>query len=188
MQDNDLWAEGPAPEGDEEQGPSKTQRKKQMHELQDLGATLVKLPDSRLKQLDLPEDLRDAVMEARRLTRHEAIRRQMQYIGRIMRGVDPAPIQARLDEWNGQSRLETARMHLVERWRERLINDDQAIQELALLYPHADLQHLRTLIRNARREQAQNKPPKSSRLIYKEVRELVGAPPAAAGAASAEED
>lgn len=182
MQHNDEWAEAPTPEGDENQIISKTQRKKQMHDLQALGATLVKLPESRLKQLDLPEELRDAVMEARRLTRHEAIRRQMQYIGRVMRDVDPAPIQARLDEWNGQSRLETARMHLVERWRDRLISDDGAVQELAVLYPQADLQQLRTLIRNARREQAQNRPPKSSRLIYKMVRELVGAPPAAATA------
>ena len=152
---------------------SKTRRKQEMHGLQDIGEQLVALNRAQLDQLGLPESLLDAVLEAKRLNRHEAVRRQMQYIGKIMRTVDAAPIKAKLDEWNGVGREQAARLHLIERWRARLIEDEAAISELVLAYPGADVQHLRLLARNARKEHAANRPPKSSRALFRELRELI---------------
>lgn len=158
-----------------DEAPSKTRRKQEMHDLQDIGEQLVALNRERLDQLDLPESLLDAVLEAKRLNRHEAVRRQMQFIGKIMRTVDAAPIKAKLDEWNGVGREQTARLHLIEHWRTRLIEDEAAISALVLEHPRADVQHLRLLARNARKEHAANKPPKSSRALFKELRELFAA-------------
>lgn len=152
---------------------SKTRRKQEMHDLQEIGEQLVALNKDKLEKLHLPESLLDAVMEAKRLTRHEAVRRQMQFIGKLMRSVDAAPIKAQLDAWNGVSRAETARLHLVENWRDRLLQNDQAINELATEFAGADLQQIRTLVRNAHRELAANKPPKSSRALFKLLREII---------------
>ncbi len=166
--------EDTAPQLDDEEEcderPSKTQRKNEMHALQGIGEQLVELNNDRLRQLDLPESLLGAVTEARRIHARGARRRQMQYIGKLMRDIDPAPIQAKLDEWNGLNKEQTARFHLMERWRERLIADDQAIGELAREYATADIQKIRTLIRNARKEQANGQPPKSSRALFAELR------------------
>ncbi len=152
---------------------SKTRRKKEMHALQELGERLVSLSRDRLESLHLPERLQDAVLEARRITSHGARKRQMQYIGKLMRDVDPAPIQARFDAWDGKSHAEAARFHALERWRERLLKDEKALQEFAGEFPHADLQVIRTLIRNARKEQAENKPPRNFRALFRELRVVV---------------
>lgn len=168
---------------------SKTQRKQAMHALQDLGAALVKLNNQRLAQLNLPEELAGAVAEAKRLKKHEAIRRQMQYIGRLMRGVDAEPIAARLAAWNGDSAQETARMHQLERWRERLLADDDALTEFAAEHAGIDTQALRTLIRNARKETSLGKPPRNSRALFRTLREIVhGGTVAAAGNDSEENE
>lgn len=150
---------------------SKTRKKEQMHALQKLGVELVELSRDRLASMDLPETLRDAIREAQRITAHEGRRRQMQYIGRLMRDIDPAPIQERLDAWRGQSKAEIARQHGMERLRERLIADDTALTEFAQKHPAVDLQMLRNLIRNARKEAAENRPPKSFREIFKVIRD-----------------
>ena len=150
--------------------PSKTQRKNEMHALQDIGEELVELNNDRLRQLDLPESLLDAVTEARRIHARGARKRQMQYIGKLMRDIDPAPIQAKLDEWKGLNKEQIAKFHMIERWRDRLIADEQAISELAREYAAADIQKIRTLIRNARKEQANSQPPKSSRALFAELR------------------
>lgn len=152
---------------------SKSQRKREMHDLQDIGEVLAGLNRDRLAQLDLPETLLDAIREFKRLTKHEACRRQLQYIGRLMRTVDAEPIRAKLDEWNNSARSEAAKFHLIERWRERLIADDQALSELAVEYAGADIQQIRTLVRNARKEAAASKPPKSSRTLFKLLREAI---------------
>ena len=157
---------------DDEEFISKTRRKRDMEALQEVGARLVKLNNDQLGQLDLPDKLSDAVREAKRLTSHGAIRRQLQFIGKLMRSVDPAPIQAKFDEWDGSSREQAAKLHGLERWREKLLSDEKAISELVLTYPRADLQHLRTLIRNAQRETAANRPPRSSRELFKALRQL----------------
>lgn len=165
---------------DDENEISKSQRKRDMTALQNLGETLVGLKSSQLGLLNLPESLLDAVIEAKRLTKHEAIRRQMQFIGRIMRNIDAAPIQAQIDAWGGLNNQETAKLHLIERWRDRLAEDDAALAEFIALYPACDAQPLRTLIRNTRKERAANKPPASFRALFRMLREIMqNAPPAA---------
>jgi len=152
---------------------SKTKRKQEMHELQDIGEQLLELNKARLAQISLPENLLDAVIEAKRLTRHEARRRQMQYIGKLMRTIDAEPIIAKLEEWNNAARTQAAKFHLVEHWRERLLADERALSDLAAEFAGADIQQIRTLIRNARKETEIGKPPKSSRALFKLLREMI---------------
>ncbi len=161
----------------EEEGPSKTKRKQEMNALQKIGAEIVTLKKSQIEQLNLPEQLLDAVLEARRLTSHEAIRRQMQFIGKIMRGVDAEPIQQQLDAWNGVNDQETARLHHIENWRKRLLADDTSLSEFLSAYPGCDAQQLRTLIRNTRKEQAANRPPANYRALFRWLRETLQASP-----------
>ena len=168
-----------APEG--EIRPSKSQRKREMHELQDLGERLVQLSAERLAGLGLPDDLRRAVEEARRITKHEARRRQMQYIGRLMRGVDAAPIRETIAVLDGRSAAETASMHRLERLRVRLLHDETVLTELARDHPGADLQHLGQLRRNALKEKEQGKAPRSFRELFRALRDLEGRPASAAG-------
>jgi ribosome-associated protein len=153
--------------------PSKTQRKKDMHELQDLGAELVELPEPQLASIPLPERLLDAIMQARRITKFEARRRQLQYIGKIMRDVDAEPIRERLLQFKEVSRTQTARLHLIERWRVRLLEDDTALTELIAEYPRADAPRLRTLVRNALHERAAGEPPKSFRALFRLLDETI---------------
>jgi ribosome-associated protein len=157
---------------------SKTKIKKQMLDLQDIGEQLVALNKDQLKEIDLPETLRDAIIEAKRITKFGAIKRQMQYIGRLMRDVDPAPIIAKLEVWSGKSSQHIAYMHRVERWRERLLESDSALTEFLAEYPAADAQRLRSLIRNALKEKELLKPPKSFREIFQVLREILPEPTA----------
>lgn len=153
--------------------PSKTRRKREMHELQDIGEQLVQLDLKRLRELDLPEALMDAVLEAKRMRKHGAIRRQMQFIGKLMRDLDALPIRQKLDAWNGLALQQTAWLHQLERWRERLLSDEQALEELGQKFPAADFQQLRALIRNAQKERLANKPPKSFRALFQELQNLI---------------
>jgi len=152
--------------------PSKSQKKRESTALQDMGADLVRLSRDQLKKFDLPEKLHDAIREAQRITSHGAIRRQMQYIGKLMRDVDPAPIQAVLDEINGVSAAANARQQALERLRTRLLEDEAVLGEIAAAHPGADLTHLRQLRRNALKEQEHNKPPRAFREIFRVLREL----------------
>jgi ribosome-associated protein len=163
----------PVADKEEELPPSKTRIKKQMHELRDLGKELTELSKDQLEQLDIPDNLRDAVREMKGINKFGAQRRQIQYIGKLMREVDPAPILAKLDAWKGKSQLHTAYMHLLERWRDRLMESDNAMSELIAAHPGADAQRLRTLIRNAHKEIEQNKPPKNYREIFQVLREII---------------
>jgi len=156
----------------QEQPVSKTQRKKEMHALQALGAELVELPESQLEALALPEHLAQAVREAKRITSHEGKRRQMQYIGRLMRELDPEPIRARLAAISGQSAQEAARHRRLEALRERLLEDDGALTDYVASHAGADLQALRTLIRNARREQKEGRPPRAYRELFRLLKAL----------------
>lgn len=159
--------------------PSKTKRKQAMHDLQDLGEALVKLDPAKLAQIDLPESLRDAVADARGITKWEARRRQMQYIGRLMREVDPEPIRAELARWEGGSASETALLHELERTREHLLADPAALDALHAAHPTLDRAHWRTLIQRAKDEHARGLAPKAYRQLFRELRTL--------GADSAEE-
>jgi ribosome-associated protein len=151
---------------------SKTRRKQEMHELQALGADLARLSEAQLAAIELPEELREALLEAKRITSHEAKRRQMQYVGRLMRGLDPEPIRVRLGEIEGNSARATARHRRLESWRERLLDDDAALTEFAAEHPGADLQALRTLIRNARKEAGEGKPPRAYRELFRVLKAI----------------
>jgi ribosome-associated protein len=160
------------PDADEDQPISKTKLKAEADVAQSIGKKLITLSKDRLIKLELPEALFDAVMEAKRLTANGAVRRQLQYLGRLMRDVDSAPIITQLAAWEGKNTEENARFHTMERWRTRLIGDPKALPEFLTAFPQADIQLLRTLIRNAQKEEAAQKPPKSSREIFKLIREL----------------
>jgi ribosome-associated protein len=157
----------------DEERPSKTQRKREMHELQELGARLVGLNSEQLAAVALPEDLRGAIEQVRRMTKHEARRRQMQYIGRLMRAVDPGPIREKLKVWDGVSTEHTAQQHRVERWRDRLLEDEDAVDELAGTHPGIDARRLRALARKAREERAAGTPPRAYRELFRALREIV---------------
>ncbi|MEA5097492.1 MAG: ribosome biogenesis factor YjgA [Burkholderiaceae bacterium] len=155
--------------------PSKSQKKRDMLALQKLGEQLVEEPRERVLRVPLPDDLRDAILECQSIRGHEGRRRQMQFIGKKMRGLDEqqvAAIQQTISKWRGQSKAETARMHALEKQRERLLADDNALTNLLTEYPQVDAQQLRALIRNARKEQEQSKPPKASREIFQILKTL----------------
>lgn len=139
-----------------------------MVELQALGEDLVTLPSERLKKTaDLPDELRTAVLEAQRMQRQdEAKRRQMQYIGKLMRAIDAEPIRTAIAEARGDSAAETARLHRLERPRADLLADEGVLHGIAERHPGADLQHLRTLRRATLKEQEQQKPPRNYRALF----------------------
>ena len=151
---------------------SKTKAKEEVEALQDLGKRLVVVGNDRLKKLDIPEALRDAVLEAKRISSHGALRRQMQYIGKLMRDVDTDPIQEMLDELDGISNKATARFHALENLRDGLIADENVITKLKNEHPDLDVSALRTLRRNAIKEQAEQKPPKAYRAIFQFLKAL----------------
>ena len=151
---------------------SKSQRKRDSTALQGLGKELFELSRDQLKKMDLPERLLDALLECKRLTNFEGIRRQMQYVGKIMRDVEVEPIDQQLAVIRGESNLVKTQFHALENWRTRLVADDAALPEWLAEHPETDVQQFRQLIRNARREAAEAKPPKSSRVLFKILREL----------------
>lgn len=153
--------------------PSKTRLKAEADAAQEIGRQLVALPKDKLKKLALEESLMDAIAEAKRITSNGAIRRQLQYIGRLMRETDLAPIVEQLQKWEGKHQEENARFHHMERWRSRLLEDAKAIELFIAEYPQTPVQQIRTLIRNANKEHAAGKPPKSSRELFKMIRDLM---------------
>lgn len=155
--------------------PSKSELKRQMTALQKLGAELIAEPRDRVKRVPMPEDVRDAILECQLIKDHEGRRRQLQYVGKKMRTLEEhelAAIQKMLDSWKGLSKADTAAMHAIERRRDKLLTDDKALTVLLEENPQLEAQHLRTLIRNARKEQAENKPPKAYREIFQILKSL----------------
>ena len=158
---------------DEPDQPSKTQRKREAEALQKLGERLVALNAEQLAGMPLDDTLREAVLEARRIRQHGGRRRQLQYIGKLMRGVDCEPIRAALERLDARSHAAAARLHRLESLREQLLaSGDAALGEVLERYPAADRQHLRQLVRGARREQAQGRPPRLYRQLFRYLREL----------------
>ena len=153
--------------GEGSERPSKTQSKKEMHALQTLGQQLVDLSRDQLARVDLPEELREAIAFAHKVTSHEARRRHLQYIGKLMRQVDADEIRAAIGRATGESRAAVALMHFAERWRDRLLADDDALTAFMAERPGADVQWLRAAIRAARREHAAGQPPKHARELYR---------------------
>ncbi len=158
--------------GVDDRPPSKSQKKRESLALQDLGGELVALSSVQLARIDLPDALRLAVREAQRINSNGAKRRQMQYIGRLMREADPAPIQAALDAIKGVSAAAKAREQRLERLRARLMENEQGLADIAIAFASADLQQLRQLRRNALKEQELGKPPRAFREIFRLLREL----------------
>ena len=155
--------------------PSKSQLKREMTALQKLGQELVDQPRDRVKRVPMPEDVRDAILECQLIKDHEGRRRQIQFVGKKMRTLNEeelALIQRTIDSWRGASKAETASMHALEKKRDKLLSDDKALTALMEQHPQLDAQHLRTLIRNARKEQAENKPPKAYREIFQILKQL----------------
>jgi ribosome-associated protein len=168
-----------APETDENgyDRPSKSQLKREMHALQELGQALIELPKDALKRMPMPEHLDDAVREARRITDHEGKRRQLQYVGKVMRSLTEDEIGAlrtALDTHRGVNKAETARLHWIERTREKLLADDAALTEFLRDHPGVDVQEGRTLIRNARKEREQQKPPRYYRELFQWIKNAAG--------------
>jgi ribosome-associated protein len=167
--------------------PSKSELKRQSDALQKMGETLVESPRDRVKRVPMPEDVLEAILACQQITNHEGRRRQMQFVGKKMRTLDEAEvaeIQKAIDSWKGASKSETAAMHALERRRDKLLTDDKALTVLLEENPELDVQQLRTLIRNARKEQAENKPPKA----YREIFQILKQVEAKKNKASAEDD
>ena len=145
---------------------SKTQIKNEMNERQALGMQLTKLAPDTLKKIGLSEELLEAVLFYKKITANGALKRQAQFIGRLMRDTDPEPIQAYLNKLKGDNAEHNAAMQRLELLRERLVESDDALTELISDKPELPISELRTLIRNARREKEQNKPPKAFRELF----------------------
>ncbi len=156
-----------------EQRPSKTQRKRAMTALQTLGIELVKLTPAQRARIDLPDVLREAIDVATRIASHEARRRQMQYIGKLMRAVDADAIRAAIGRVTGDSAQSVALMHGAERWRDRLLDDDAALTAFLGEHPQADAQRLRATIRAARHERAAGAAPRHARALYRLLHETL---------------
>lgn len=155
--------------------PSKSQLKRDMIALQKLGQQLVEAPAERVNRINLPENLKTAIEECRKIKSREGKRRQLQFIGKIMRNLEQseiALISQTIDSWHKQSKSETAFMHAIEKWREKLLLDDTALTRLLANHPQADVQHLRNLIRQARKDQAEGKNSRAYREIFQILKQM----------------
>ncbi|MDO5072835.1 MAG: ribosome biogenesis factor YjgA [Neisseria animaloris] len=171
----------------EQEWVSKTQMKKQMDSLQDLGMQLTKLSADTLKKIGLSEDLYEAVVTYKKITSNGALKRQAQYIGRLMRDTDPEPIERYLAKLRGDNAAHNAFLQRVEQARDRLIGGDDALTAFIAEYPNADAGKLRTLIRNTRKEQELNKPPKNFRALFQEIKAVMDGSHSAADERAEEE-
>ncbi len=155
--------------------PSKTQLKAEADEKQALGEALLTLRADLMARLALPDKLLDALAQAKKITNFEGRRRQMQFIGKLMRPLDPEPIREAINEQlNGSAQL-TLQLHLAEQWRDKLVVDDQALSDWLTAYPATDAQQLRALIRQARKDFKPEKPGEAPRhgKSYREIFQLV---------------
>ena len=164
-------------------GPSKTARKHEMHALQDLGEALIALDPKRLAILDLPDRLIDAIAIARGIRAHEGRRRQIQFIGKLMRTVDPEPVRAAIALWTSGSDAERVIFAQLERWRERVLADDTALDVLLQEHPGADRQALAALIHEARTERERGGPPLRYRELFRVLKTVLGSRPPSQGPA-----
>ncbi|GMQ83829.1 MAG: ribosome biogenesis factor YjgA [Gammaproteobacteria bacterium] len=153
--------------------PSKSRLKRDAHDLQQLGTRLVDLPESVWSMLGLPDSLVAALREAGHLHARGGRKRQLQFIGKLMRDVDPEPILNYFEQERLRTRKLAQAHHKLEAWRDRLIEEGNPAVEIFLEhYAQADRQHLRQLVRQAKKELAHNTPPKSSRALFRYIRDL----------------
>jgi ribosome-associated protein len=154
---------------------SKSARKREAASLQELGVELAGLPDPEIAALDLPDKLFAALRDLKRLPSHGAQLRQRQYIGKLMRDIDPAPVLAKLAERKLRHDSEIRRFQLVERWRDRLLSEPaSALEELLEEYPGADRAALSRLLEKAQRERADQRAPAAARELFAFLRQLLG--------------
>jgi len=153
--------------------PSKTRRKAEMDALQDLGEALLRVDPERLAELELPDRLTEAIGAARRITHREARRRQLQFIGRLMRDVDPGPIRDRLAQWSDAPNREKARLHAIERWRERLLAEARGLDDLVAEFPDADRAAFAALVERTHREHVRGSPPRAYRELFRALAALL---------------
>ena len=152
---------------------SKSERKREMTALQKLGERLAELSPEQLRKFALPQELREALLLARALKSHHALRRQLQYIGVMMRRIDSEQIRKAIDEIDRGQKQKAHAFHQLERMRDRLVEgDDAALTEIVRQFPETDVQKLRQLVRNARKEKQENKTLKQSRTLFRHLREL----------------
>ncbi len=152
--------------------PSKTRRKQASHALQDLGEAVVALPDDRLRELKLDETLLDAILDYKRTKTFEGQRRQMQYIGKLMRRNDPEPIREAVEALQLGRARDSLALHQAEGWRAALVADDAALTRWTADHPDTDLQRLRTLVRNARKDAALTPEQRNGR-AYRELFQFI---------------
>lgn len=153
---------------------SKTQVKKEMLALQDLGEQLTKLPADQLDKIPLSDSLREAIEQARRITKHGAAKRHKQFIGRLMRESDPDAIVDAYNQIEEERNRHARQHHLVEKWRDDLIQgDDEKLHQFINIFPHCDRQQLRHLVAGAKREAAENKTPVNARKLFKYIRDVL---------------
>jgi len=165
------------PKHDRQYEPSKSQRKRELDELKQLGCELITFSDDALRQLLLPETLLDALRTAQKVKAHGALKRQLQYIGKLLREVDTTPIREAIEARDRQDATHTREFHRLEALRDHLLTgDDAALDEVMALFPLADRQHLRKLARQARSEHDQKQPPRASRQLFRYLRELQESP------------
>ncbi|MDP0561218.1 MAG: ribosome biogenesis factor YjgA [Candidatus Endonucleobacter sp. (ex Gigantidas childressi)] len=151
---------------------SKSEIKREKHALRDIGARLMEMKPSLLEKLPLNERLKEALNESKRITSHNARKRHLSFIGKLMQTQDTGPITELLNQLDSSSIEYNRRFHQLERWRDRLINNDQtALSEYLTKYPCTDRQHIRQLVRNACKAAEQGKTSKASHKLFKYLRE-----------------
>jgi ribosome-associated protein len=167
---------GQAEDGDAEASPSKTQLKQKAHDLQALGVSVAALSDERLAAVDISDALRHAIEVWRKTKSHEGKRRQMQYVGKLMRGADEDALREAVAAATIGSARATLALHQIERWRDELIADDEAMTRWQTAHPDTDTQQLRSLVRAARREAAQppdKRNPRCARELFQFIKPML---------------
>ncbi|WP_319780439.1 ribosome biogenesis factor YjgA [Maridesulfovibrio sp.] len=160
---------------DEEEysGPSRSQKKRDMTALQNMAEKLMTLGPELVKKCGLPDYFIEEVLDAMAIKSHEAKRRKTQYIGKLIREVDPQPLIDFLEDIETGNKADNMKFHALEQWRTRLIEGDfSVLDEILEQHPQADRQRISQLARNARKEKEKSKPPKSARALFKTLREL----------------
>ena len=159
--------------GTPDPAPSKSRLKREAQALTRLGVQLAELPRENWLELSLPEELVNALDKIRQIRSHGALKRQQQYIGKLMRHIDTAPIEAFFMQRSLENRRRIDKHHQMEAWRDRLIEEgDPALDAYLEQYPDVDRRRLRQLIRQARKEASQGKAPKASRTLFRYLRDL----------------
>ena len=171
------YGEGEGDDATAEARPSKTQLKQQSHDLQTLGLAVSELSAERFAAIDMPDALRNAIVEFRRTKSHEGRRRQLQYVGKLMRSADEDALREAVAAATLGSARETLALHEAERWRAELIADDDAMTRWLQAHPETDTQQLRSLVRAARRDAAALAPearqPKSFRELFQFIKPMI---------------